>query len=296
MTFSPPRPDSPFDPWAVGRDIGGRVPLGLPERILVDTVREAVRQEVAPVPPAIEPRPRFWPWWLVYAFWWMIPAAIVDVLADPGSALYDSTFEVISFVMIVAAVGLGILHASRRRPYNVRLRHAVAEAERDTESRRQQVFESALVEARRSERLPPFNPIHPQVYSPQPRPRGVGPQEAEELAAEWMRFLGAVDAEVTRYSGDGGVDVISSAYIAQVKNLAPMYSVPVAQVRELAGVAAHDGRRALFFTSGSYSAGGVEFADRAGIALFIYRAEEGDLIGANALGSAVRAQGLDLRD
>ncbi|GGF48009.1 hypothetical protein GCM10010922_24860 [Microbacterium sorbitolivorans] len=68
--------------------------------------------------------------------------------------------------------------------------------------------------------------------------------------------------------------------------------MPVAQIRELAGVAAHDRRQALFFTSGSYTASGLEFADRAGIALFTYDAMRGTLDGVNGHGRSIRAQGL----
>ena len=71
------------------------------------------------------------------------------------------------------------------------------------------------------------------------------------------------------------------AYSSKVKNLGEHTTVPVAQIRELAGVAAHDGRLPLFFTSGTYSAGGVAFADRAGMGLFEYRAEGGVLRAAN---------------
>ncbi|WP_084486098.1 restriction endonuclease [Humibacter albus] len=64
---------------------------------------------------------------------------------------------------------------------------------------------------------------------------------------------------ITRFSGDGGVDVESTHYIAQVKNYSG--TVGVTEMRELGGVASVDGRKPLFFTSGTYSAGAVEFAN-----------------------------------
>ncbi len=110
-----------------------------------------------------------------------------------------------------------------------------------------------------------------------------------------MRHLGAVDAAVTQFSGDGGVDVVSYRCIAQVKNLAASSTVPVAQIRELAGVAAHDGRLPIFFTSGSYSSGGVEFADRAKMVLFVYDARRGTLAPANGLAIVALQHGLHPR-
>jgi hypothetical protein len=117
----------------------------------------------------------------------------------------------------------------------------------------------------------------PRGPRPAPQPFGVSHAGAEALAAQWMAYLGVVDAEVTRVSGDGGIDVVSAGYIAQVKNYTG--SVGIAEVRELAGVAAVDGRKPLFFTSGAYPASAIEFADRSGMALFRYSAELGDLEG-----------------
>lgn len=105
-----------------------------------------------------------------------------------------------------------------------------------------------------------------------------------------MRHLGASDAETTTYTGDGGVDVTSLHYIAQVKHY--VGTVGVGEVRELAGVAHVDGRHPLFFTSGQYAQGAVEFADRAGIALLIYDVQEGEIVGANELGVRAVTHGL----
>jgi hypothetical protein len=110
---------------------------------------------------------------------------------------------------------------------------------------------------------------------------GVSHQGAERLCAGWMKYLGASEVEVTQLTGDGGIDVVASSYIAQVKNYAG--TVPINDVRALAGVMHTDGRKGLFFTSGGYSTGAVSFADDAGIALFIYSAEDGTLNGANAM-------------
>src|SRR5690606_30375991 len=118
-------------------------------------------------------------------------------------------------------------------------------------------------------------PFQPQGPMPMPQPFGVSHEGAEQLVAEWMRYLREESAEATRFSSDGGVDVASSHYIAQVKNYAG--TVGVASIRELAGVAAVDGRNPLFFTSGAYASGAVAFANRLGMPLFVYDAIAGSL-------------------
>ena len=95
---------------------------------------------------------------------------------------------------------------------------------------------------------------------PAAEPFGVTPREAEYLVAQWMRSMGDYTAAVTQYVADGGVDVASDGYIAQVKHYAS--PVGVADLRQLAGVAAVDGRTPLFFTSTGYAAGSIGFAER----------------------------------
>jgi hypothetical protein len=142
-------------------------------------------------------------------------------------------------------------------------------------------------------------PVRP-VYSngaalprpPAAQPFGVSHAGAEHFVATWMHHLGALDARPTRISGDGGIDVVSAKYVAQVKNLAATSAVPVAAIRDLAGVASVDGRRAAMFTSGVYSSGGLQFANSAGIALFRYDALQGTLTPANELARGVLLEGM----
>lgn len=116
------------------------------------------------------------------------------------------------------------------------------------------------------------------------------PRQAEELAARWMRSLRAKEVEVTQFSGDGGVDVTSSKYIAQVKNFAG--NVGVAPIRELSGVVRVDGRRGLFFVTSGYAPGAIEFADRSGIALFKMDHRTGQLMAVNEVAAALQKHGL----
>jgi hypothetical protein len=127
-----------------------------------------------------------------------------------------------------------------------------------------------------------------------PAPRamssGVGHEGAEALAAEWMKHLGVRDARRTRYSQDGGIDVESARWLAQVKNYAG--SVGVKDVREIYGVAAMHRKRAVFFTSGRYTAEAISFANTTGMPLFRYHAESGTLTGINMIAQATRWAGL----
>lgn len=151
----------------------------------------------------------------------------------------------------------------------------------------------AVLESRRRKVGMPIEAGQRRAYPPpSARPAGVNPREAEQVVAQWMRHLGEVDAELTSFTGDGGIDVTGSKSFAQVKH----YSKPVgvAPVRELAGVAANDRhrRQALFFTSVGYAQGAVEFANNTGIALFVYDAANAGLEAMNPRAKTVMHNGI----
>ena len=181
--------------------------------------------------------------------------------------------------------------ASVREHFAARLEQLQTErrVERETEQARLRALREAhLAERRRAAEA--AGVAVGDLRGPEPQPFGVSPQGAERLVAQWMRSLGDVTADVTQYTSDGGIDVASQDYIAQVKHYTGM--VGVGEVRELAGVASTDHRTALFFTSTGYAAGAIEFADRAGVALFVYSAEEGTLRPVNELAAQFYASGL----
>ncbi|MGT2427104.1 restriction endonuclease [Amnibacterium kyonggiense] len=126
--------------------------------------------------------------------------------------------------------------------------------------------------------------------APGPRKRLTG-IEAEYYIAEWMRHLGATDAIVTPARADGGIDVRSRFYAAQVKHR-PMDFVEVETVRALIGAALLENRTPLFFASGHYSRHVYDAAARGGVALFIFKPLEGRLVAANATASRLRQDGL----
>ncbi|MGM7696803.1 restriction endonuclease [Microbacterium sp. A84] len=119
--------------------------------------------------------------------------------------------------------------------------------------------------------------------APDPQPFGVSHEGAEHLVAAWMRHLDVLDAMVTQFSGDGGIDVESAEFIVQVKNY--IGSVPVGEVRSIFGVAAAEEKHCLLFTSGTITSEGLIFADRVGMALVRYDAVAGTLAGINELGA-----------
>ena len=96
------------------------------------------------------------------------------------------------------------------------------------------------------------------------------PPQAEELAANWMRHLGVKDARKTKNSNDGGLDVTSSTWLAEVKHyVSPVGPEPV---RKLNGVLF--GLKGAFFTRTGYTKSAIAFANRSGIALFVYKDNE----------------------
>lgn len=128
--------------------------------------------------------------------------------------------------------------------------------------------------------------------APAAQPYGVNHQGAERFAADWMRHLGALDARVTQYSGDGGIDVESKHVVVQVKNLHSSRSVKFSEIRDLLGTATHRHKIPVMFTSGGVSKDGLRFANETGIVLLQYNAEKGTVVGLNTLGWRARRHGL----
>ncbi len=158
------------------------------------------------------------------------------------------------------------------------VRHRVARAAREAEA------EDVLAVASRS--LSSWQGLHP---APPACPYGVSPEGAEVWCRDWLVHMGMVDAEVTRFTGDGGVDVLSARHVVQVKHYTG--SVSIAELRELAGVAAVEGKKPVSMTSGNYPSQAEEFADRAGMLLFQYDVTTAVVEGWTAVSSRVLRSG-----
>jgi hypothetical protein len=101
-----------------------------------------------------------------------------------------------------------------------------------------------------------------------------GPENAydfEFIAACWMKYWGIFDAQVTQASGDGGVDVLSSRFAAQVK----FYSnakVGRPEIQQLYGAALGRGLEPLFFAySSGYSNEALDWATTVGVGCFTFK-------------------------
>lgn len=161
---------------------------------------------------------------------------------------------------------------------------AAAEASRLEDERQQLAADARAAEENRLEAERQQRWLNRPAPAPGSQPFGVSHEGAELLCAAWMRHLGILDAEVTRFVGDGGIDVQSANFVAQVKNYAG--TVAVADVRALFGVATADEKQAILFTSGGVTVDGLAFANRTGIALIRYDAVAGTLVGLNPVGTA----------
>ncbi len=113
-------------------------------------------------------------------------------------------------------------------------------------------------------------------------------QNAEQMAQTWMFYFGYYDAKVTQAGSDGGVDVVSSEAIAQVKFEQSRTGRP--KLQELTGEAVTSGKKAFFFSLSGYTKNAIEWAESspAGLALFQYD-HEGMVTAVNREARAVLA-------
>jgi hypothetical protein len=126
----------------------------------------------------------------------------------------------------------------------------------------------------------------PAHGAPAGQPFGVSNVGAERLVVEWMKHLGVHGASLPQQSRDGGIDVTSSTYVAQVKD--QKGSVVVQDVRELYGAATAKILKPPSFTTSTYTADSLTFANRVGMPLFVLDAEAGELRSANESALAMR--------
>lgn len=122
---------------------------------------------------------------------------------------------------------------------------------------------------------------------PKPEPRLIrSAAEAEELCAEWVRWMGFPGAAVTPPGNDGGIDVIGEGsggvIAAQVKFEAVTAGRP--KLQELYGAAVASGATvSAFFSSAGYTAQARAWADQIDMALFTF-ALDGSIVPVNEPG------------
>lgn len=123
-------------------------------------------------------------------------------------------------------------------------------------------------------------------YPPAPGRRSarLGHDAYEMYCAEWMRSVGWMDADVTRYSRDGGIDVATAGHVVQCKHYSERGYVGAPEVREIFGVAQSEKKQAVLITSGRFTRDATDFAARVGIALINLDELNGEARPLNAAG------------
>jgi hypothetical protein len=107
--------------------------------------------------------------------------------------------------------------------------------------------------------------LPPQIAASLPRYRLIRTAvDAEVAAAEFMRRIGFPDAKRTPSGADGGIDVIASGAVAQVKT--HMKPIGRPDLQRLCGIA--KGRTTLFFSLEGYTPEARKWGDLEGMALF----------------------------
>jgi TPR repeat protein len=94
------------------------------------------------------------------------------------------------------------------------------------------------------------------------------PRDAELVAAKWMVYWGYHDAKATPVGPDGGLDVIASRALAQVKYRNVKTSRT--EINEFHGSAEGSGKDELYFSLSGYTDKALERAEEKSIALFIF--------------------------
>lgn len=154
----------------------------------------------------------------------------------------------------------------QRRPWlRDELLAIAVEAVREVAERAEREAEEAEARAVAAASLAAWQRLHP---APPACPYGVSAEGAEAWCRDWLVHMGMLEAEATPLSGDGGVDIVSPRHVVQVKHY--VGSVAIAELRELVGVAAVEGKKAVFMTAGTFPSQAELFADRAGMLLFRY--------------------------
>lgn len=89
--------------------------------------------------------------------------------------------------------------------------------------------------------------------------------DAEELAKDYLIWIGHTGVKCTGEGADGGVDIEGESIVAQVK----MHNRPTGRpdVQRLFGIAAAEGKEAFFFAM-AFSQDAVNWSTRVGVKLF----------------------------
>lgn len=113
-----------------------------------------------------------------------------------------------------------------------------------------------------------LNPPGALAARPRTPSTDFSPKMAEGFATQTMLFLGAWEAETTKFTKDGGVDCLARDFVVQVKHLNS--KVAVSTVRETIAVAQMASRQPVIFSKSGFTFGAIELAIDQDVILFQY--------------------------
>lgn len=119
--------------------------------------------------------------------------------------------------------------------------------------------------------------VNQPVFPPAPGALAIriGHDEYEGYCADWLRSLGWMSAKTTRYSRDGGIDIVTTDHVVQCKHY-DGGSVGAREVREIFGLATATKKQGVVITSGQFTKDAMTFAKQTGVALIYLDERDGN--------------------
>lgn len=138
--------------------------------------------------------------------------------------------------------------------------------------------------------------INQPTFPPAPSaaPEGVSHEEYENYCRLFLHSWGYLDAEVTRFVKDGGIDVESEDLVVQCKHITGNVRAP--EVQAIFGIAAQKSKKAVVFSSGGFTKDAIVFANSAEVALFSLRERDGKARAVNKAAQEIAAAEVSFTD
>jgi hypothetical protein len=133
-----------------------------------------------------------------------------------------------------------------------------------------------MTQTQRSVR-PPYRPSqNGQTLRAKPgRRMHMNAQEFEEYCVEWAVYLGYSNVSTTKFSQDGGIDVIADGMYAQCKF--QELPVGVKPIRELNGVSQPERKKPVFFSINGYTKDALAEGEKYNMDLWVVKPIEGEI-------------------
>jgi hypothetical protein len=114
-------------------------------------------------------------------------------------------------------------------------------------------------------------------------------RDAELVSAEWMKYWGYTNVAATAVVTGGGIDVVSSEAVAQIKTETSATGRP--KVQQHHDLAVSQGKSAIFFALGGFTPDARAYAEQNGILLFQFDLQ-GEPEPVNSLANTLVAKGI----